>query len=42
MSTNEITDSEQINNIINSFKKANPTEAFLAENDTVKFIFELY
>ena len=41
MSTNEITDSKQLNNIINSFKKAYPTEAFLAENDTVKFIFEL-
>ena len=41
MSTNEITDSKQLNKIVKAFKNAYPTEAFLAEKDTVKFIVEL-
>jgi len=43
MSTNELnfTNIDELNNIVETFKKNFPTETFLAKADTVEFIFKL-
>lgn len=43
MSTNEVTtpNIDELNNIVETFKKNFPTETFLAKPDTVQFIFNL-